>query len=49
MLEHLGAIPAPQEEYDLDGYRFIILQAIAHRIDLVRIVRKAGEPEREKG
>ena len=45
LLEHLGAIPAPQEEYDFDGFRFIILQATAHRIDLVRIVRKDSDEE----
>lgn len=42
LLEHLGAIPAPQEEFDLDGCRVIILQATANRIDLVRIIRKEG-------
>ncbi len=49
LLEHFGVIPAPQEEYDFEGYRFIILQATAHRIDLVRIVRKQGDDEEEKG
>ena len=49
LLEHFGVIPAPQEEYDFEGYRFIILQATAHRIDLVRIVRKQGDDEQRKG
>ena len=40
LLEHIGAIPATQEEYEFDGFQFIILQATAHRIDLVRIIRK---------
>ena len=38
LLECLGSIPAPKEEFDLGGLRFIILQATANRIDLVRIV-----------
>ena len=49
LLEHLGAIPASQEEYDFEGYRFIILQATAHRIDLVRIVRKERDDEKGEG
>jgi CBS domain containing-hemolysin-like protein len=39
LLECLGSIPVPKEEFDLGGLRFIILQATANRIDLVRIVR----------
>ena len=39
LLEHLGTIPATQDEFSLHGYRFIILQATANRIDLVRITR----------
>lgn len=37
LLDRLGFIPASQEEHDFDGHRFTILQASAHRIDLVRI------------
>jgi len=46
LLEHLGTIPALQEEYLLHGYRFIIVQATSNRIDLVRIIRtkQAAEP-----
>ncbi|QXD16958.1 hemolysin family protein [Rhodocaloribacter litoris] len=39
LLEHIGAIPKPNEEYEFDGYRFTIVQATANRIDLVRITR----------
>lgn len=39
LLEHLATIPAPQEEYELDGYRFTILKATPNRIELVRITR----------
>ncbi len=40
LIERLGTIPAPQEEHTFDGLRFVIVQAIANRIDLVRIVRE---------
>ncbi|RMF53344.1 MAG: HlyC/CorC family transporter [Bacteroidetes bacterium] len=40
LLEHIGAIPKPNEEYEFDGYRFTIVQATANRIDLVRITRQ---------
>ncbi len=39
LLEHLGTIPKPQEEYERDGYRFTILKATPRRIELVRITR----------
>lgn len=39
LLERLGTIPAAQEEFILDGYRFIIVQATANRIDLVRMIQ----------
>ena len=42
LLEHRGTIPDPQDEFEVAGYRFIILQATANRIDLVRFVRLAG-------
>ena len=41
LLERIGTIPAPKDEYALDGYRFVILKATANRIDLVRIIREA--------
>ena len=40
LLERLGTIPASKEEHTFDGYRFVILQATANRIDLVRVVRE---------
>lgn len=40
LLERLGSIPASKEEYTFDGCRFVILQATANRIDLLRIVRQ---------
>ena len=43
LLEHRGTIPAPQDEFEYDGYRFVILQATANRIDLVRIIRTGRE------
>ena len=39
LLERRGTIPEPQDECEFDGYRFIILQATANRIDMVRILR----------
>jgi len=39
LLEKLGTIPKPQEEFELDGYRFTILKASQNRIELVRITR----------
>ncbi|SHL08888.1 hemolysin family protein [Rhodothermus profundi] len=39
LLEKLGTIPAPQEEFELDGYRFTILKAAQNRITLIRITR----------
>nr|WP_304188274.1 transporter associated domain-containing protein [Rhodothermus marinus] len=35
----MGTIPKPQEEFELDGYRFTILKASQNRIELVRITR----------
>lgn len=37
LLERLGTIPEVRDEFELDGYRFVILQAMANRIDTVRI------------
>lgn len=39
LLEQLGTIPSPQEEFELGGYRFTILKASQNRIELVRITR----------
>lgn len=41
LLERIGSIPAPQEHFDYDGYRFDILKSTTSRIDLVRITRAA--------
>ena len=37
VLEYTGRIPEPQEEFDVGGFRFTILQASSSRIDLLRI------------
>ena len=37
LLEKLGTIPEVRDEFELDGYRFVILQATVNRIDTVRI------------
>ncbi len=38
LLERLGTIPAVRDEFELDDFRFVVLQAVANRVDLVRIV-----------
>jgi putative hemolysin len=43
LLERLGTIPVPRDKFDLDGYRFVILQASANRVDLVRIIRMSED------
>lgn len=45
LLERIGAIPAPQEAFELDGYRFIVLKSTISRIDLVRIIRLRTEAD----
>ncbi len=40
LLDRVGTIPAPQEEYNFGGLRFLIQQASTHRIDMVRIERQ---------
>jgi len=40
LLERLGTIPAVRDTFELDGYRFTVLQATANRIDMVRIQRQ---------
>ena len=39
LLDRLGTIPEPRDEFELDGYRFVVLKAMANRVDLVRMVR----------
>jgi magnesium and cobalt exporter, CNNM family len=39
LLERLGTIPVAKDEFILDGFRFVILQATSNRVDLVRIAR----------
>lgn len=39
LLERLGTIPKVRDEFELDGFRFVVLRATANRIDLVRISR----------
>lgn len=39
LLESLGTIPAVRDEFALDAFRFVVLQATANRVDLVRISR----------
>ncbi len=39
LLERIGSIPRPQEQFGFDGYRFDVLKATTNRIDLVRITR----------
>ena len=39
LLERLGTFPSTREEFELDGFRFVILKASPNRIELVRIVR----------
>ncbi len=40
LLERIGAIPAPQDHYQFDGFRFDVLKATTNRIDLVRIAQE---------
>jgi putative hemolysin len=39
LLDRLGTIPAEREAFDLEGYRFTVLKASAHRVEAVRITR----------
>jgi len=39
ILEILGTIPIMQDEFEIEGFRFVVLQASANRVDLVRIHR----------
>ena len=45
LLERLGTIPKVRDEFELDGYRFVVLRATANRIDLVRISRSPADNE----
>jgi putative hemolysin len=50
LLEQLGTIPASKEEFELDGFRFLIIKATNNRIDLIRIVRVGSEdPDEASG
>jgi CBS domain containing-hemolysin-like protein len=40
LLEYLGYIPAAKEEFSIEGFRFSILRAYSHRIELVKITLK---------
>ncbi len=40
ILARLGTIPAQRDEFELAGYRFIVLSATSNRVDLVRIIRR---------
>ncbi len=37
LLDQLGTIPKTREEFELEGFRFVVLQASSNRVDLVRI------------
>jgi magnesium and cobalt exporter, CNNM family len=41
LLERLGTIPGIRDEVEIDGFRFTILQASSHRVDLVRVRRSS--------
>lgn len=41
ILARLGTIPAQRDEFELDGYRFLVLAATTNRVDLVRITKAA--------
>lgn len=45
LLERLGTIPKVRDEFELDGFRFVVLRATASRIDLVRISKAPSEME----
>jgi len=45
LLERLGTIPKVRDEFELDGFRFVVLRATASRIDLVRISKVPSELE----
>lgn len=40
LLDRIGSIPAPQEHFAFDGYRFDVLKAEANRIELVRLSKR---------
>ena len=39
LLDRLGTIPKTRDEFEIDEFRFVVLQASANRVDLVRIHR----------
>ncbi len=48
LLERLGTIPALRDEFEVDGFRFTILQASANRVELVRITRSDSTPSEDE-
>ena len=45
LLERLGTIPKVRDEFELNGFRFVVLRATASRIDLVRISKMPSETD----
>ena len=43
ILARLGTIPAQRDEFELAGFRFVVLSASSNRVDLVRIIRLSEE------
>ncbi|GMQ82085.1 MAG: hemolysin family protein [Rhodothermia bacterium] len=43
LLDRLGTIPKTRDEFELDGFRIVVLQASANRVDLVRLHRLAEQ------
>ncbi len=41
VLDRLSSIPEEREEFEIDGYRVMILKASANRVETVRIIRDA--------
>ena len=39
LLERLGTIPKTRDEFEIEGFQFVVLQASSNRVDLVRIQR----------
>jgi len=43
LLDRLGTIPKTRDEFELDSFRIVVVQASANRVDLVRIQRLAKQ------
>jgi CBS domain containing-hemolysin-like protein len=39
LMERLGSIPTTPDVFELDGFSFSVLESVANRIDLVKIIR----------